>query len=367
MKLKLLLPILIFSLLIINIASADTCAYFFYGKGCPHCGRVEPFIEYMETNDADLNIIHFEVYDNRSNLVLLEKYFDIYDVPRNKRGVPALFINDISLTGDTPILDNFPELVEKNRGISCPTLKTENNKTGIEGPSSPKEKLETLSWATIIGAAIVDSVNPCAIAVLLILLGALLATGDKKKVLKAGLAFTVSIYIIYFLFGLGLFSAIQISGLSFYFYKVIGFLAIIIGIFNIKDFFKYGAFGFVMEIPRRWRPTLKKLLGRATTPFGAFLLGFVVCFFELPCTGGPYLFILALLAEKTTQLAAIPILLIYNIFFILPLLIITLLLFYGFTNIEKAKEWKERNIRILHLITGIVMLGLGIIVVLGLV
>ena len=61
------------------------------------------------------------------------------------------------------------------------------------------------------------------------------------------------------------------------------------------------------------------------------------------------------------------IILIYNIFFVLPLIIITLLLYAGFTNIEKAKQWKERNIRILHLIAGIIMLILGIVVVLGLV
>ena len=93
---------------------------------------------------------------------------------------------------------------------------------------------------TVIGAAIVDSINPCAIAVLLILLGALVVSGDKKRALRAGLAFTLSIYIAYFLFGLGLFSALRISGLSFWFYRLIGGLAILIGLANIKDFFWYG-------------------------------------------------------------------------------------------------------------------------------
>jgi len=96
-------------------------------------------------------------------------------------------------------------------------------------------------------------------------------------------------------------------------------------------------------------------------------MGFVVCLFELPCTGGPYIFILGLLAERTTQMLAIPILLLYNIFFILPLIIITLLVYAGFTNVEKTTEWKERNIRRLHLIAGTIMLILGVIVVLGLV
>lgn len=199
------------------------------------------------------------------------------------------------------------------------------------------------------------------------MLAALIASGGKKRAIKAGFAFIISIYIVYFLFGLGLFSALKISGLSYWFYKVVGILAILIGLANIKDFFWYGGGGFVMEIPRRWRPTLKKMLSSVTSPLGAFLMGFVVCFFELPCTGGPYIFVLGLLAEKTTMLLVIPILLLYNLFFVLPLIIITLLMYFGFTTVEKATEWKERNIKILHLIAGLIMLALGIVVVLGLV
>ncbi|MFH0961101.1 MAG: cytochrome c biogenesis protein CcdA [archaeon] len=171
----------------------------------------------------------------------------------------------------------------------------------------------------------------------------------------------------HFLFGLGLFSAIKVSGLSFWFYKGIGFLAILIGLANLKDFFWYGGGGFVMEIPRNWRPALKKLLSRVTSPFGAFLMGFVVCLFELPCTGGPYIFILGLLAEKATFVSTFPVLAIYNIFFVLPLLLITFGIYLGFSQVETAAEWKEKNLRNLHLVAGIVMLLLGLGVVLGLI
>lgn len=120
-----------------------------------------------------------------------------------------------------------------------------------------------------------------------------------------------------------------------------------------------------MEIPRSWRPTLKKMLGTVTSPFGAFVMGFAVCLFELPCTGGPYIFILGLLAERATFLSAIPILLLYNMFFVLPLIAITLLLYFGFANVDSASKWKENNLRKLHLVAGLVMLALGIVVLFG--
>ena len=198
-------------------------------------------------------------------------------------------------------------------------------------------------------------------------MSALLAAGEKKRALKAGIAFTISIYISYFLFGLGLFKVIQISGVSYTFYKLVGFLAIVIGIFNLKDWIKHGSLGFVMEIPRSWRPKLKELLNKVTSPLGAFLMGFLVCLFELPCTGGPYIVILGLLAQKATYMQALPILAFYNIVFILPLLVVTFLVFRGFTTIESADKWKEKNIRKLHLIAGIVMIVLGVIILSGLI
>jgi cytochrome c biogenesis protein CcdA len=261
-----------------------------------------------------------------------------------------VFIGNAYLTGDVPIETGLEGKIVELEGSACPS------------PDLP-DNFGTLSLGVIVSAAIVDSINPCAIAVLLVLLAALLAAGDRGRAIKAGLAFTASIYIMYFLFGLGLLSAIQLTGFQTLVYQVVGFLAIVIGLANIKDYFWYGAGGFVMEIPRSWRPTLKGLLHRATTPLGAFGIGFLVTLFELPCTGGPYLFILGLLAEKTTQAAAIPILLFYNLFFILPLLIITLAIYFDWLSFDRVQEWKNKNIRNVHLVTGLVMLALGLLVI----
>ena len=366
----------LFSLIIPDIAFAkntqktlEACVYFFYGQGCPHCARVEPYLETLEKIYPGIKIHRFEIYNNRTNLQLLMKYFDAYNVSDYERGVPVVFLVNKYFVGDKPILDHLLDSIKENNVSACPTLEKQTEvKKAVTGPASTVEqRFGTISMLTVIGAALVDSINPCAIAVLLILLSALLVTGERKRALKAGIAFTISIYIVYFLFGLGLFSALQITGLSYWFYKFIGLLAIIIGILNIKDFFKYGAGGFVMEIPKKWRPSLQRLLRGVTSPIGAFFMGFLVCLFELPCTGGPYIFVLGLLAEKTTRLMATPILLIYNLFFILPLIIITLFVFWGFTTVEKAKAWKERNIRLLHLIAGLIMVALGIIVMSGLV
>ena len=212
----------------------------------------------------------------------------------------------------------------------------------------------------IIGAAAVDAINPCAFAVLIILLSTMLAIGERLKALKAGFAYIVSIYIAYFFMGLGIFSVIMVSKLALIFYKAVGVLALIVGALNIKDFFRYGGGGFLMEVPVSWRPKMKSLIGGVTSIPGAFITGFVVSLFLLPCTSGPYIVILGLLAKEATKLLATQLLLFYNFIFILPMIGIVLAVYYGLTTTDKAEKWRQSKLRTLHLIAGIIMVCMGI-------
>lgn len=346
----------------------SSCLYYFWGEGCSQCEKIGPFIEELSSQYPNLRVEKFEVYHDQENALRLIEYLEGYGVSSSSRGVPAVFIGDRYLIGEDAVRENLEGEIVANPSAACPTPSSSG--TGIAGePCSltegcpVEEPLGAPALLIVVGAALVDSINPCAIAVLLILLSAfLMGAGNKRRALGAGLAFTAAIYLAYFLFGLGLFSVIQVSGLADLVYRLVGVLAIIVGLLNIKDYFWYRGGGFAMEIPRSWRHTLKDIIYKATSPLGAFLVGFVVVLFELPCTGGPYFFVLGLLAKSLTLAAAVPYLLLYNVFFILPLLLILALVFWGYSTVEKAAEWKERNTRNLHLIAGIVLVVLGILV-----
>lgn len=214
----------------------------------------------------------------------------------------------------------------------------------------------------ITSSAFVDSINPCAIAVLLFVLSALVFFGDRKKILKVGTAFILGLYITYFLFGAGIFYALKINTWinPTIFHWIMGIFGTVMGLLNIKDYFWYGGGGFLVEIPRKWRPKMSMMLARATTVPVAFLTGVLVTAFELPCTGGPYVFVLGILSQSTTKLLILPILAYYNILFSLPLIVIMLGVYWGFLKVDKTEHWKQRNIRKLHLIAGIVLVLLGL-------
>ncbi|MBD3253420.1 hypothetical protein GF386_06815 [Candidatus Pacearchaeota archaeon] len=335
----------------INKDSNEVKVVMFYGQGCPHCAALQSLFERLERDNNGLEVAEYEVYFNESNRELLNKVASAYG--HEVEGVPTIFIGDEVIVGyNNEIAEDIVSEINQCKSSKCvdPLEKIKNGDGGI---------VKKLTIPAVISAAAVDAINPCAFAVLIILLTTILATKKRKRALLSGLAFSLSIFISYFLMGIGLYSAIQASGLTRSFYIFVAVLAILVGLFNLKDYFWYGKW-FVMEVPLRWRPRMKMLIKGVTSVPGAFLVGFLVSLFLLPCTSGPYIVILGLLSNVATQNYATFLLIIYNFIFILPMIIITLAVYFGFTTTEKAEEWRKRKLKVLHLIAGLIILILGI-------
>jgi len=228
-----------------------------------------------------------------------------------------------------------------------------------------------LSLGKITLLALADSVNPCAIAVLVMILVAILTQNPdkRKKVLFGGLAFVGAVFIGYLFYGLIITQFFRMFGeflrnSSVYVYKGLAVLAMLLGALNIKDFFFYKKGSLATEMPLFMRPKVKRLTEKATSTWGAFIIGFLVTLFLLPCTIGPYIVASGLLAELGF-LATIPWLLYYNLVFVLPMLIIVFIIYLGFAKVEEVAGWKEHNIKKLHLIAGILLLLVGLAILFG--
>jgi len=223
---------------------------------------------------------------------------------------------------------------------------------------------------TIAALAAVNAINPCAIAMLAFTLIAILTKypRERTKVLQVGFAFTFGFFLIYFIYGILLINVLKffagLETIKIYFYIAAGVISIIIGLFNIKDFISYGAGGFVMETPRKWRPRLREIISKITSPFGGFIVGLITAFFLTPCMIGPYLVASSLL-QNINIISAILWLLLYNLIIIMPMIVITLIIYFGFTTVDSVYGWREKNLKLLHLITGIILVLIGIALVTG--
>ncbi|MFC1686078.1 cytochrome c biogenesis protein CcdA [Nanoarchaeota archaeon] len=324
---------------------------YFYGQGCHFCAQMSPFLVELG-EEYSINVTKYEIYSNDDNRNL----YAITSLAYGEKmgGIPAVFIDDELIIGFTPeIAGRLQNKIESCLEENCTT------------PTEMLEKYEggdltgKLTFTAIISAAVVDAINPCAFAVLIILLTTVLASGNRRRALFAGLAFIVSIYISYFLMGLGLYTAINAVSFVKAIYIIAASLALLLGLFNLKDYLWYGRW-FVMEVPMSWRPRMRALIMSVTSIPGAFLIGFVISLFLLPCTSGPYIVILSLLAKTATKNVAILWLLLYNLIFILPMLIITFVVYFGLSDPEKLNEIRKKKIKVLHLIAGVILLLLGI-------
>ncbi|MCK4600183.1 DUF1573 domain-containing protein, partial [Candidatus Bipolaricaulota bacterium] len=326
---------------------------YFYENGCPHCLRIDALLQRMQETYGELAIVRYEIHAEGS-IKLLQQLEQLYGISVEE--IPVVFINDGAFQGAGRAVEyNIEQAVRIaiDEGSTSPLVRLEQSEI------SPERVTRKLTIPAVLAAAAVDAVNPCACAVLILLLGTLIAAGKRRRMIGAGFAFTLATYISYFLMGIGLYTAIQATRLQHTIYLVVASIAIIAGLWNMKDYLWYGRW-FTIEVPTSWQPTLKRITSSVASVPGAFAIGFLVSLFLLPCTSGPYIIILGLLAETTTRNYAFLLLLLYNFIFVLPFVIITLGIAFGFTTTARAERWRQERLGKLHLITGGVMVLLGI-------
>ena len=211
---------------------------------------------------------------------------------------------------------------------------------------------------TVLGAAAIDSINPCAIGVLILMISVLLATHQStKKMLLYGLLYVASVFAVYLLAGLGL--IYFLSGLPLYLSEYIalavGLLIILAGLLEIKDYFWYGRW-FSLAIPGFLAKKLHGYASRVTIP-GIILLGAFVSAVELPCTGAPYLAIITLLSQHF-DFSAFLMLVLYNVIFVAPLIAILVMVAMG-KKLHEVKKWKQESRGAMRLLIGLTLVAMG--------
>jgi cytochrome c-type biogenesis protein len=218
--------------------------------------------------------------------------------------------------------------------------------------------IEALTLVIIIAAALVDSVNPCAFSVLLITIAFLFSIGkNRKKIVKIGTTYILGIFTIYVLIGLGILKVLYLFNTPHFIARIGASILIFAGAVTLINWM-FPNFPIKLKMPQSSHKYLAKLMEKGSI-VSALAMGVLVAMFEFPCTGGPYLFVLGLLHDKATYLQGLGLLIMYNLIFVLPLFVI-LAIASDKNLLEKAQQWKKYESKKMKLITGIVMVLLGI-------
>jgi len=362
--------------------------YFFWGKGCPHCEQEHRFLSEMKIKYPTMIVKGYEVWYNKQNAAYLSTMVKAHGMKVS--GVPITFVGGKKFSGfneySRPAIEaaisqcRFKDcadpgsvLERKTTGevktfTSVPTVAasvtdTQENVTSVDIPlmGTLDARNTSLPVMTLVIAGL-DSFNPCAFFVLLSLLGILVHAQSRNKMLLVGGVFVFFSGFIYFLFMAAWLNLFLVMGQVAIITTIAGGVSVIIAGINIKDFFIFKQ-GLSLTIPDSAKPRLfdrmRKLM-RATSLIsvlaGATVLAIVANSYELLCTAGfPMVFTRILTLHHLSTASYYLYLALYNVVYVIPLLIIVLM-FSITLGSRKLTEWQGR---VLKLVSGAMMLGLG--------
>lgn len=355
--------------------------YVFGGEGCPHCAAEKTFLSSLRTKYPNMKVLEYEVWHNSQHAQLLQSMAKTYGVQVS--GVPMTFIGEHGLSGfSDAIQKDLLRLIEACSQKGCPdpadrllqgrrneamTAPAVSRDTAVEIPflGSIDAAALSLPVMTLVIAGL-DSFNPCAFFVLFSLLGILVHARSRAKMLLIGGIFVFFSGFIYFLFMAAWLNIFLLLGNVSLITTVAGIVSIIIALINMKDFFWFRE-GLSLSIPDAAKPKLfdrmRRLLKTSSLPSivaGTIVLAVAANSYELLCTAGfPMVFTRILTLNQLPSSTYYAYLAFYNVIYVIPLAVIVTI-FSMTLGKRHLSEWEGR---VLKLVSGTMMLGLGIMLV----
>jgi cytochrome c biogenesis protein CcdA len=355
---------------------------FFYASSCHECSLVKsgilPEAQKRFAGKIDVRLLEIGDIENYKLLVSLkERYgFQGNSVP------PVLFIGGEFLVGEPEIRKGLIPLIERQlaKAHAAPPVKP--------GSVDLERIFRSFSLLAVIGAGLIDGVNPCAFTVIVFFISYLGLQGYRRRNLAViGVFYIAAVFITYLLIGLGLFKFLysieQFWLVRKVFNAAVGILSLVFGILALYDFVKFrktgSAEGMALQLPQAVKNRIHAVIGAhyrkpsgrqqtaeaagkislAKLVVSALITGFLVSILESICTGQVYLPTITLVLKTTNiKLQALGYLLVYNVMFIVPLFVVFALALWGMTS-RQFTQFLNRHMLTVKALMVVLFFGLG--------
>lgn len=389
-------------------ANEKVNVYLFYGDGCPHCSALEEYLDENYSNDKDVKVYKYEVWNDVTNQELWKKVEDV--TGEEAKGVPYFVIgkevmqgysagdvwekkvdkaieeakkinyNDnvgitlgvvegkITKDDDIPKSNYDPDKKEADISDYYNNDSDTNDDTELNIPLIGTISLKDMSIPVIaILIGLVDGFNPCAMWVLIFLITMLFDYPSKKKMWILGCTFLFTSAFIYFLFMISFLKvATFINGINVL-KLLIAVFALVFGGFNIYRYFKTKDVGCDVVDKNKRRKIInriKNILSSKSFAFaigGIILLAISVNLIELLCSMGlPVMFTEILAYNNITGVKNILYIILYIIFFLIDDLIV----FFIAMKTLKITAISNKYSKYSHLVGGLIMIAIGLLMIL---
>ncbi len=355
----------------LEVETGEIYLYYFYQPACPECNRAEVLINGLSKKYPDLIVYRYNILED-TNKIFYEGLAEARNIPDDKRLiVPAIFVGEDYLIKEI-LSDELENLIKKYSGGS-PRLDT------LRISMAEKNIIKRFTRFSLLGvifAGILDGINPCAFATIIFFVSYLLFMGRKKRtVIFMSISFILAVFLCYLAIGLGAYFilntlvAIKIIG-RIIFYSF-GIFAIILGVLSLYDYFVARAGKtdkMILQLPlivkKRIHQEIKEKTGIGGIMIGSFIAGILISFLEFGCTGQVYFPTITFVVSRA-NLGSKPffLLLIYNIMFILPLIVIAIVA--GIISRDNVANFLSKRIPVIKILTAILFFVLGILLLLS--
>jgi hypothetical protein len=343
--------------------------YFFWTETCPHCRRARPFVEGLAKEFGWLDVYSLPLSEDRPNAVAL--FLRMTEaLGQTSPGVPAFAYCGRMVIGfgdaETTGADLREALVACHDRMSRSVTPTPAPPQAVPitlplfGPTDPGTV--SLPLFTVMIAA-VDAFNPCAFFVLMFLMSLLVHARKRRRMAVIGGIFVLTSGLLYFAFMAAWLNVFLLIGELKWVTTLAALFALVLAAINIKDYFWFKR-GVSLGIPETAKPSLfarmRTLAVAESWPvllLGSVMLAVAANTYELLCTAGfPMLFTRVLTMHEVSDFARYLYLALYNVVYVIPLLGIATAFLIAF----RSRKLQEREGRTLKLLSGLMMLGLGL-------
>ena len=349
--------------LLIGMAAASTEVILLESPGCTKCAAAEKLLDGM-ADEEDLNITSYYYYTDEGHRIIKER--------KVKGDIPAIVIGNRSISykdykGDEEMLERFIRDALENQSSnesaaqsSIQYNNSSNNQTNQSIFLNGETDLSKMSFSTlsaVLAAGLVAGFNPCLLGILVFLSASVLSSSGKRRELVLMVVFfSLGIFTMYFLFGMGMQRLLQTEAVFTAFRNVVVVFLVVLGMAHILDAVKLRRGG---ESLFRTDWALKYFQAgvdkRRLSSY--FLVGALFSLVKIACVGAVYLAILDLISAKSYLEGAVY-LLFYNLGIILPIIVLGGFMALGMSP-EQVDAWRKDYRAGIRLFTGLMLLALA--------
>jgi cytochrome c-type biogenesis protein len=246
--------------------------------------------------------------------------------------------------------------------LSLATASDNSQITVITSPACASENalkdLTISSMATVFAAGLLAGFNPCLLAMLAFLASSMLAsTGQRRDILTMVAFFSLGTFVVYIIFGVGLFSVLQEKSTAVMFRLILASVLLFLGVMQLEDARRLHSGGTSL-FRTDWTKKYVNSVIASRRLSSYFLLGALFSLVRAPCVGGVYIAIIGIISSQGFASSGLIYLMIYNLGIALPVLLLGGIIALGMGP-EQVDNFRNKHRVAIRLITGITLLALA--------